>query len=82
VPNDRINTIVVSDAAIELHAPMEDAGMLTLDEAHHALSELADALSAGTLEMPIAATYPLEQVKDAFAELERRHSLGKIVLLP
>jgi NADPH2:quinone reductase len=34
------------------------------------------------LEVPIAATYPLEQVRDAYAELEQGHTLGKIVLLP
>jgi NADPH2:quinone reductase len=82
VPADRINTIVVSDAAIELGARMEGAAALTPDEAHDALRELANALADGSLELPIAATYPLDRVADAFAELERRHSLGKIVLLP
>lgn len=82
LPADRINTIVVSDAAVELRVRMEGAGALNLDQAHHALRKLADALAAGTLELPIAATYPLEQVAAAFADLERRHSLGKIVLLP
>ena len=82
VPADRINTIVVSDAAIELRARMEGAGSLTFDQAHNALRELTDALAAGALELPIAAIYPLEQVVDAFAELERRHSFGKIVLVP
>jgi NADPH2:quinone reductase len=82
VPSDRINTIVVSDAAIELGARMEGAGALTLDQSHDALRDLTDALAASTLELPIAATYPLEQVTDAFAELERRHSFGKIVLVP
>jgi hypothetical protein len=33
-------------------------------------------------EIPIARTYPLEQVRDAFRELAARHSHGKIVLLP
>jgi D-arabinose 1-dehydrogenase-like Zn-dependent alcohol dehydrogenase len=32
--------------------------------------------------VPIAATYPLERVKDAFAELEQGHTRGKIVLIP
>ena len=34
------------------------------------------------LEIPIARTYPLEQVRDAFRELAERHTRGKIVLLP
>jgi len=32
--------------------------------------------------VPIAATYPLERVQDAFAELEQRHTPRKIVLIP
>ena len=31
----------------------------------------------GELEMPIAATYPLDQVRDAYAELERNHTRGQ-----
>ena len=31
---------------------------------------------------PIANTYPLEQVRDAYRELEQRHTLGRIVLHP
>jgi len=32
--------------------------------------------------VPIAATYPLEQVREAYGVLERRHTRGKIVLVP
>ncbi|MGP3925317.1 zinc-binding dehydrogenase [Streptomyces sp. 8N616] len=32
--------------------------------------------------MPIARTHPLDEVQDAFRELERRHTRGKIVLTP
>jgi len=34
------------------------------------------------IEFPIAATYPLDRVGNAFEELERRHTHGKIVLIP
>ena len=43
---------------------------------------MADLVASGQIEIPIAATYKLEQVRDAFAELEQRHTLGKIVLVP
>ena len=43
---------------------------------------LAGLVAGGSLEIPIARTYPLEQVRDAFRELAARHSHGKIVLLP
>ncbi|MEV6032936.1 zinc-binding dehydrogenase [Nonomuraea sp. NPDC052116] len=37
---------------------------------------------ADLIRTPIAATYPLDQVQDAFRELEKRHTRGKIVLKP
>lgn len=46
------------------------------------LAELADLIAAGELEVPIAATYPLAQVREAFACLATGHLRGKIVLLP
>jgi NADPH:quinone reductase-like Zn-dependent oxidoreductase len=46
------------------------------------LAELAGLVDAGQLDIPIAATFPLEQVRDAYVELERGHTRGKIVLLP
>jgi NADPH:quinone reductase-like Zn-dependent oxidoreductase len=39
-------------------------------------------IADGTLEIPIARVYPLEQVRDAYRELEQGHALGKIVLRP
>jgi NADPH:quinone reductase-like Zn-dependent oxidoreductase len=46
------------------------------------LVELAGLIEAGRLEVPIARTYPLAEVREAYRELERRHTLGKIVLIP
>lgn len=46
------------------------------------LAELAALIDQGALEIPIARAYPLEQVREAYAELEQRHTLGKIVLVP
>jgi len=46
------------------------------------LAQLADLIAAGKLEVPIAAVYPLDQVREAYRELEQRHTLGKIVLVP
>lgn len=46
------------------------------------LAELGGRIADGDLDLPIARTYPLEQVRDAYRELERRHTLGKIVLVP
>ena len=46
------------------------------------LAELARLIAEGRLEIPIARVYPLAEVRDAYRELERRHTLGKIVLRP
>jgi NADPH:quinone reductase-like Zn-dependent oxidoreductase len=46
------------------------------------LGELAGLVDRGLLEIPIANVYPLDQVQDAYRELEHGHTLGKIVLRP
>jgi NADPH:quinone reductase-like Zn-dependent oxidoreductase len=46
------------------------------------LAELAGLIAAGELELPIAATYPLDRVQDAYRRLAEGHILGKIVLVP
>jgi NADPH:quinone reductase-like Zn-dependent oxidoreductase len=45
------------------------------------LAELAALIDKGALEIPIARTYPLAEVREAYRDLERRHTLGKIVLI-
>jgi NADPH:quinone reductase-like Zn-dependent oxidoreductase len=46
------------------------------------LAELAGLIVAGQLELPVAATFPLAQVRDAYRLLAEGHTRGKIVLLP
>ncbi len=46
------------------------------------LAELAGLIDQGRLEIPIASTYPLAKVQDAYRELEQGHTHGKIVLKP
>ena len=46
------------------------------------LAELAGLIAGGELEVPIAATFPLDQVQEAYRRLATGHILGKIVLLP
>jgi NADPH:quinone reductase-like Zn-dependent oxidoreductase len=45
------------------------------------LAELAGLIAVGDLEIPIAATYPLAEVRKAFDQLEGGHVRGKIVLV-
>ena len=46
------------------------------------LAELAGLIAAGQLEVPVAATFPLSEVQDAYRRLASGHIHGKIVLLP
>jgi NADPH:quinone reductase-like Zn-dependent oxidoreductase len=46
------------------------------------LAELAGLIADGYLDVPIANVYPLARVREAYTELERRHTRGKIVLTP
>lgn len=82
VPTDRIDTIVFSPDATELGVKIAGAAALSEQEVPGVLHELADLLTSGAIELPIAATYPLDRVADALEQLERRHTLGKIVLIP
>lgn len=45
------------------------------------LAELAQLIDQGELEIPIARVYPLANVREAYRELEQRHTHGKIVLV-
>jgi NADPH:quinone reductase-like Zn-dependent oxidoreductase len=45
-----------------------------------ALQRITDALLAGRLTVPIAATFPLEQIRDAVTLQAERHVHGKIVV--
>jgi NADPH:quinone reductase-like Zn-dependent oxidoreductase len=46
------------------------------------LAELAALIADGELDIPIAATFPLAEVRDAYRRLAQGHVQGKIVLLP
>jgi NADPH:quinone reductase-like Zn-dependent oxidoreductase len=75
----RIDTIIDFDAAAR-HGTKTDGN--AVGSSANVLAELAQEIADGKLEVPIARAYPLEQVRQAYRELEQRHTLGKIVLHP
>jgi NADPH:quinone reductase len=79
IARDRIETIASFQKAQELGVKAEGSGTASTPEV---LTEMAGLVASGAIEIPIAATYPLERVADAFEELEHRHTRGKIVLIP
>jgi NADPH:quinone reductase-like Zn-dependent oxidoreductase len=79
VSPERVDTIIDWDAAQKYGAKMEGSAAGASTEV---LAELAGLIDRGELEVPIARVFPLDQVRDAYRELERRHTRGKIVLVP
>jgi NADPH:quinone reductase-like Zn-dependent oxidoreductase len=77
-PN-RIDTII-DFAAAEKHGVKTEGSMDAASA--DVLGRLAALMAAGQLEIPIAKIYPLDKVRDAYQELEQRHTRGKIVIKP
>jgi len=78
VEPSRIDTIVRFDAVQQygIKAEGNAAGASAA-----VLAELAGLIDAGELEVPVAATFPLAEVRDAYRLLAQGHHRGKIVLL-
>jgi NADPH:quinone reductase-like Zn-dependent oxidoreductase len=79
VAPDRIDT-VVNFSAVQAHGVKAEGNAAGASAA--VLAELAGLIAAGQLEIPIAGTFPLAEVRAAYRELAAGHTRGKIVLLP
>lgn len=79
VPPERIQTTVAMERAAEIGAHTAGRHNATAREIQE---ELVDLVASGAVEIPIAATFRLDRVVDAYAELEQRRTQGKIVLIP
>jgi NADPH:quinone reductase-like Zn-dependent oxidoreductase len=79
VAPERIDTIA-DFAAVEKYGVKADGN--AVGGTAEVLAELAALVDKGALEIPVASVYPLAEVRDAYRELERRHTHGKIVLIP
>ena len=79
VAHDRIDTIADFDAVERFgvqSAGGADAATATV------VAELADLVAKGEFDVPIAGVFALADVRNAFRELELRHTRGKLVLRP
>jgi NADPH:quinone reductase-like Zn-dependent oxidoreductase len=79
VPHDRVDTIT-DFAAVERFGVLSAGGADAATAA--VLAELADLVARGELEVPITGVFALDDVRDAYRELEKRHTRGKLVLRP
>lgn len=75
----RIDTIVDSEAAAAYGARSDGGQAAPVPQS---VAELVQLIVAGELELPVAASFPLERVRDAYTLLEEGHAPGKIVLTP
>jgi NADPH:quinone reductase-like Zn-dependent oxidoreductase len=75
---ERINTIIDYDAVDRLGVNAQGTHAIA---SASLLAEITEMVSDGSLEIPIAGTFPLDRVRDAYRELADRHTHGKIVLL-
>jgi NADPH:quinone reductase-like Zn-dependent oxidoreductase len=76
---DRINTL--TDVAAATRYGVKTDGTATA-ASPEVVAELAGLIAAGRIEIPIDHVYPLAEIRDAYRELGKRHTLGKIVLEP
>ncbi len=75
IPPERISTIAAG--------PNPPGGVRATggrDAQPDALERITDAILAGTITVPIAATFPIEQIRDAVTLQAARHTHGKIVI--
>ena len=79
VKPDRIDTIADFAAITKYGIRGEGNGAAASADV---LAKLAALIADGRLDIPIAKVYPLDNVRDAYRELEQRHTRGKIVLVP
>lgn len=75
VPPERISTIAAGP-----NAPSGVRATGAIDAPPDALEQITDAILAGVITVPIAATFPIEQIRDAVALQAGRHVRGKIVI--
>jgi len=75
----RIDTIIDFAAAAKHGAKTDGNGVAASAEV---LKELSGFVETGRLEIPIAKVYPLADVRQAYSDLARGHTHGKIVLVP
>ncbi|MDF0529389.1 NADP-dependent oxidoreductase [Tsukamurella sp. 8F] len=71
VPDERITTIA---------ARIEGITSANGADAAHALSDIANLVAAGRIRVPIAATFPVDRIRDAVTLQAGRHVKGKVVV--
>ena len=64
-----------------LRPPLDVAARYTVEADGAELAEIAELVATGKVKPHVAKTYSLDQASDALSEVEKGHSVGKIVLV-
>jgi NADPH:quinone reductase-like Zn-dependent oxidoreductase len=79
IPPEKVDTVIDFAAAEQFGVRVEGSAEASDAEV---LAELANLIAAGELEVPIDGVFALDDVQNAFRQLEQRHTRGKLVLRP
>ena len=79
LPREKVDTIADFEA-VKLFGVQSKGGADAATAA--VVAELADLVAQGELEVPIAGVFALDDVREAYRQLELRHTRGKMVLRP
>jgi NADPH:quinone reductase-like Zn-dependent oxidoreductase len=73
--------VTIADFLGAQETGVEFSGGMGTGRAVHALSDVGDVIEAGKFSLPVAQTFPLEQIAEAHELSQRGHVRGKLVLL-
>jgi NADPH:quinone reductase-like Zn-dependent oxidoreductase len=79
LPPDKVDTIADFDA-VKRYGVQSKGGADAATAA--VVAELAGLIARGELEVPIAGVFALDDVQEAYRQVELRHTRGKLVLRP
>ena len=79
LPPDKVDTIADFEAVKRFGVPSKGAAVAA---SAAVVAKLADLVAQVELEMPIAGVFTLDDVREAFRQVELRHTRGKLVLQP
>lgn len=76
VPPERISAV----AGGAMRAGVQATGAHAADP--HAIGQITEAIIDGRITVPIAASFPIEQIREAVALQAERHTHGKMIIRP
>jgi NADPH:quinone reductase-like Zn-dependent oxidoreductase len=75
------HVVTIADYAGAQQTGARFSGGMGTERAVHALKEIGELIEAGTFSLPVAQTFPLDQVGEAHELSQAGHVRGKLVLL-